>query len=97
MADLYKSGAAMPRKPESRRVIEQILWDPRFNPADYQLAYLHRGVQGERKTVPLSRVLNVRGSWLTFRDEEGLEVKIPLHRVLEVRNVKTGRVLWSKA
>jgi len=86
----------MARKPKSREIIEKILWDKRFNPKDYLLSYVHRGVEGERKTVPLSRVINVRGSWLTFRDEEGVEVQIPLHRVVEILDLRSGKPLWSK-
>lgn len=87
----------MPRKPRSREIIEQILWDRRFKAEDYLLSYVHRGAAGERKNIPLSRILNVKHSWISFLDEGGVESRIPLHRVVEIRNVKTGRVIWTKA
>gem|GEM_PF-676179 len=86
----------MARKPESRRLIEKILWDPHLNPEDFQLTYIHREAEGDRRTIPLSSVLNVRGSWLTFTDG-GEEKRIPLHRVVSIYNVKEGKPVWVKA
>ncbi|KYH38225.1 MAG: hypothetical protein AYL30_005480 [Candidatus Hecatellales archaeon B24] len=87
----------MPKKPRSREIIEQILWDKRFKAEDYILSYVHRGAVGERRNIPLNRILNVKHSWISFIDEEGVESRIPLHRVVEIRNVKTGRRVWAKA
>lgn len=81
------------RKPKSREIIERILWDRRVRAEDYLLAYIHRGVEGGRKTLPLSRVLNVKGNWLTILNGE-VENRIPLHRVIEIINVKTGKKIW---
>ncbi|HID18218.1 TPA: DUF504 domain-containing protein [Candidatus Bathyarchaeota archaeon] len=92
-----QAGLRMPKKPKSREIIERILWDKRFKAEDYLLSYVHRGIEGERKTIPLKKVLNVRGSWVSFLDEEGLENRIPLHRIVEIRNVKTGEKIWIKA
>ena len=83
------------RKPKSREVIERLLWDRRIRREDYLLYYVHRGVEGERKGLPLTRVLNVKGSWISFL-EDGEERRIPLHRVVEIVNIRSGEKLWVK-
>ncbi len=87
----------MPRKPASREVIEKLLWDKRLKAGNIVLTYIHRGVEGERKTLSASRILRLRGGWIIYLDEKGVESQLPLHRVVEIRNTITGEVLWKKA
>jgi len=85
----------LPKKHKLRDVFNRFLWDRRLNPEDYTVTFTHRGVAEDRKTVPCSRVVKAGGSWFLYR-EGAAEVFIPFHRVLEIKNTKTGETLWKK-
>jgi uncharacterized protein (UPF0248 family) len=78
-----------------REVLNRILWDKRENPEDCEITFIHRGVYMDRKRLNCNLITEVKSSYFTY--EEGKEeVIIPLHRVVEVRNLRAGRVMWSK-
>lgn len=79
-----------------REVLNRIFWDKRESPEDYEVTFIHRGAYMDRKTVPCGSIDRVRSSWFTYESEEEGEVLIPFHRVLEIRNVKTGQLVWRK-
>jgi uncharacterized protein (UPF0248 family) len=86
------------------RVLGRLLWRGGLERA--KVVILHRGAPGDRKTIPGSRITEVKKSYLVCRDETGVssalygrgtdrQVTIPLHRVLEVR--LDGRQIWKRA
>ena len=80
-----------------RDVLNKIFWDKRLNVKDYVLTYTHRGAKENKKTVPCGLIVKIGKSWFTYKDKEtDSETFIPYHRVLEVKNIKTGKVLWRK-
>jgi uncharacterized protein (UPF0248 family) len=79
-----------------RDVLNRILWDPRERVSEYEVTYIHRGASGNMRTIPVSDIEEVRSSWFLLRDpNEGL-ITIPFHRVLEVREISSGKVVWQK-
>ena len=79
-----------------RDVLNRILWDPREKGLPYCLTFIHRGAPGDARTVMVSDIEEVRSSWFLLRDRaEGL-VTIPFHRVLEVREIGSGKTVWQK-
>ena len=78
-----------------RALFNRLLWHPDENIADCEITYLHRGAPGDRVTIPGAQICVVKASWFTYESEAGVTV-IPFHRVLWIKNVKTGRVLWVK-
>jgi uncharacterized protein (UPF0248 family) len=78
-----------------RDVLNKILWDKREKPEDYEITFIHRGVHMDRKRLKYDLITGVKSSYFTY-EEGGEEVLIPLHRIIEVRNSKTERVIWSK-
>jgi len=79
-----------------RDVLNKLLWDPRENSADYRLTFVHRGAPRDVKAIPCNLIAEVESSCFTYRSEDEGEVLIPFHRVLEIRDVKTGRIAWKK-
>jgi len=79
-----------------REVLNRISWDSRYRKEDYEVVFIHRGAQMNRRTAPCRLIRNIQPSWFTYVDEEGNETIIPFHRVLEIRNVKTGEPIWKK-
>jgi len=76
--------------------LNKIRWNKRFNPEDYVITFIHRGVKDNKKTIPYRLIASIGKSWFTYKSEEE-EVFIPYHRILEIKNIKTGEILWSKA
>jgi len=79
-----------------REFLNRIFWDPRENRADYEVVFIHRGAYMDRKSLPCSLIKEVKSSWFTYESEEEGEVVIPFHRIIEIRNVKTGQIVWRR-
>lgn len=79
-----------------REFLNKIFWDPRENRFDYEIAFIHRGAPMDRKILPCSLIKEVKSSWFTYESKEEGEVIIPFHRIIEIRNVKTGQTVWKR-
>lgn len=77
-----------------RELLNKIQWDRRQNPTEYEVTFIHRGASSDMRTIEFAAISVIGPSWFTYRD--GDEVLIPYHRVLTVRNTRTGRVVWGK-
>ena len=77
-----------------RDLLNQILWDKRFRVSDYVITFVHRGEKDDRKTISFSLITEVKASYFVYGDEE--DIIIPFHRILEIRNIRTGEVIWQK-
>jgi len=77
-----------------RDALNKILWDKRQNPTEYEVTFIHRGAPSDTRTIRFSSIVIIGSSWFVYCDGE--EVLIPYHRVLAVRNARTGVTIWSK-
>ncbi|HIQ39241.1 MAG TPA: DUF504 domain-containing protein [Methanothermococcus okinawensis] len=83
-----------------KELINKILWHPDYSPEDYEIVYLHReeserGYDNIKKRISMDRI-SIKGSFIIL--ERNYEItSIPLHRILEIRNKKTGEVLYRKS
>ena len=73
-----------------KEILNKIFWHPDYNKEDFDVVILHRGVEGDKKTISLEDV-EIKGNYLIYFD-----TYIPLHRILEIRNKKTGEILYKK-
>lgn len=73
-------------------MLNKIFWDEREDPGDYEITYVHRGAEGDRKTISAEEIKDVGASWLTLKSQE--EALIPFHRILAIRNVRANRTIW---
>ena len=78
-----------------RALLNRLLWHPDEVIADFEVTYTHRGAPGDRVTIPCAMIRAVKASWFTYEGEGGYTV-IPFHRILRIKNVKTGYSLWVK-
>ncbi|MFH1327395.1 MAG: RNA repair domain-containing protein [Candidatus Bathyarchaeota archaeon] len=78
-----------------KEIFGKIFWDKRERVEDYTVTFIHRGAPGDQKTILCTSFVNVAKSWFTYRSDEE-ETLIPFHRILEIKNLKTGKVLWRK-
>lgn len=81
-----------------KEIFNKILWDPREkkNIEDYEITFIHRGAYQNRKTISMTMIKEVKSSAFIYLSEMGEETYIPFHRILEIKNKKTGEIVWSK-
>jgi len=71
-------------------LINKIIWHPELNPGDYEIVYLHRGAENNKKTIPMDKI-SIEDSFIIYEESH-----IPLHRILEIKNLKTGKTIYDK-
>jgi uncharacterized protein len=59
----------------------------------FEITYVHRGAPDDRVTISGSGITNVRKGSFILSDEE---TQIPFHRILEVKDTRTGLIIWKK-
>ncbi|WP_292459907.1 RNA repair domain-containing protein [Methanothermococcus sp.] len=85
-----------------KELINKIIWHPNYNPKDYEIVYLHRIGNNEKrnkdqsilKAITVDKIL-IEDSFIIY-EVNNRTIHIPFHRILEVRNKKTGKVLYNK-
>jgi uncharacterized protein len=75
-----------------RSLLSRILKRP-GNASETELVYRHRGAPGDELTIKVSTISHVGKGWFMLDDRE---TQIPFHRVLRVKNLRSGEVLWEK-
>jgi len=78
-----------------RQILNKLVWDEREAISDYEVTFIHRGVPGDQKTIPCRIITQIGSSWFTYQSEEESAI-IPFHRILEIKNVRNGQVVWGK-
>ena len=73
-----------------KETLNKIFWHPNYKREDFEVVILHRGAKENKKIIPLDDV-EIKGNYLIYFD-----TYIPFHRILEIRNKKTGEILYKK-
>ncbi len=71
-------------------ILNKIFWHPDYKKEGFEVVILHRGAEENKKIISLDDV-EIKGNYLVYFD-----TYIPLHRILEIRNKKTGEILYKK-
>jgi len=76
-----------------RALLNKIIWDSRFNPEEYEVIYVSRGALGDVEKISADKIIKV---WSRGFDAavSGKTRYIPFHRIVEIKNTKTGEVLF---
>lgn len=80
----------MVRKGELEELMSKVLWKPGEGLENYEFVVITRGLPGDREVIRGSDV-SVRKGYLLVSSGEKI---IPFHRILEVRDLRTGKVVW---
>jgi uncharacterized protein (UPF0248 family) len=75
--------------------LNRIFWNQRENRGDYSVTFIHRGAYMNRKVIPFNLIKDVKASCFSY-EIYGEGVIIPFHRILEIINVKNGKLIWEK-
>ena len=79
-----------------RELLNKLFWDTTEKKDNYKIFFLHRGAALNRKNILFTSITKIHASWFTYLDENGNEILIPFHRVLDIINVKNGKSIWTK-
>ncbi len=78
-----------------KEILNKIFWDKRLNIENHVITFIHRGAKEDKKTIPCKLIVKTGKSWFLYKNMED-ETFIPYHRILEIKNIKTGEILWKK-
>lgn len=78
-----------------RDLLNEIRWDKRHDPESYSIIFIHRTDEGNIKEIPYSSIIDISGGFFTY-SYMGDEAIIPLHRVIQIKNKKTGDILIDR-
>ena len=62
-------------------------------PVDAEIVYRHRGAPNDELKINVLAVSRFGKGWFMLDDDE---TQIPYHRVLAVRNLRSGEFVWQK-
>jgi len=77
-----------------RNLLSKLRWKSREDPDRYVIAYRHRGATNDIKEVKASTIQKLGKSYFTLYSENGEEVTIPFHRILEIIDNENDSVIW---
>ncbi len=75
-----------------RRILSKILRGSQ-SVSDVELVYVHRGARDDQIAIKVSTISHIGKGWFMLDDGE---TQIPFHRVLYVKDLTSGSVLWEK-
>jgi uncharacterized protein (UPF0248 family) len=75
-----------------RSLLSRILNGPE-NASDTELVYRHRGAPRDELAIRVSSIYRLGKGWFMLDDGE---TQIPFHRVLHIKNLRSGEILWEK-
>lgn len=78
-----------------RDLLNRLRWHPEEDIKDYEITFIHRGAFQDKKTIPAKEIVDILSSYFTYKEHKEIVV-IPFHRILEIRNRKTGEISWRK-
>ena len=76
-----------------KEVLNELKWHPKKSLNSVVITFIHRGAEGDRKTILGREILSIGNSFFSYTSENR-ETYIPYHRIVEIRNDNV--VLWSK-
>jgi uncharacterized protein len=79
-----------------KNILNRLRWDPRENADNYLITYRHRGAPNDIKQISATRIVKLGKSYFTLNEEAEDETTIPFHRILEIRNLRNGALIWTK-
>ena len=76
-----------------REILNRIFWHPNEDPRNYEIVFIHRGAPNDLKVIPAWCVVKVNPGSFEY-SLGGENARIPFHRIVEIRDAKSGKVVW---
>jgi len=77
-----------------KNIFNKIFWGRREKPEDFTITFIHRGALDNLKKISASSIKHVGSSWFTIQSGDEEQAQIPFHRIIEIRNIKTEKILY---
>ena len=74
----------------AKNILNMILWHPEIQIEDCEITYLHRGAQGNLKTIWGSKIKKLERGFIILDNEN----QIPLHRIIRIEC--SQQIIWNK-
>ncbi len=82
-----------------RNILNRLRWSETEQADDYEITYRHRGAPGDVRKIRARTIERIAKSYFTMKTGNSVnseEVVIPFHRVLEIRKLTDGSLIWVK-
>ncbi|MEM0084952.1 MAG: RNA repair domain-containing protein [Candidatus Methanomethylicia archaeon] len=79
-----------------RDVLNKIYWHKDENKSDYEILFIHRGAPNNLKSFSANDIIKIGKESVNYKNKDDDVVTIPFHRIILIRNIKTGKILWKK-
>jgi uncharacterized protein (UPF0248 family) len=81
-----------------RNFLHQLRWDKFFEHdlEDIRIILVHRGAPNDEMCIAFNDIEQIDGNFMLIKNSENEEVQIPIHRILEIVNIKKNIIYWKK-
>jgi len=76
-----------------RNLLNRLLWDSEIDPSDYEIVFISRGAPNDTEIICGSALVKVWARGFEAKVRGGTKY-VPFHRIIEIRNRKTGEVIF---
>ena len=83
------------RKKTLREILNELKWHPERDLTNCEIVYVHRGAPDNKKTISGKTVKTIGPSYFIY-GEMGIETFIPFHRIIEIKDYTTGKIIWRR-
>lgn len=77
----------------AKKILDEYRWSPYKSLMNLKIKYIHRGAKGDVKVIGGRDIKFLEKSFFVI-ENEGKEVRIPYHRILEIWD--GDRIVWRK-
>ncbi|MCS7097191.1 MAG: RNA repair domain-containing protein [Candidatus Methanomethylicia archaeon] len=78
-----------------RSILNKLFWHQNYVRENYEVIFVHRGALNNIKSIPVSLITKIGKESFEYQDYYG-KIHIPFHRIILIRNIKTGEILWRR-
>ena len=76
-------------------ILNKIKWDKKENPIDNEISYRHDGALENKRSLMCSEIKTLSPNYFQYESVDGTTI-IPFHRILQIKNIKTNDILYTK-
>ncbi len=76
-------------------ILNKIKWDKKENPIDNEISYRHDGALDNKRSLMCSEIKTLSPNYFQYESVDGTTI-IPFHRILQIKNVQTNKIRYTK-
>jgi uncharacterized protein (UPF0248 family) len=83
-----------------RNLLHEYKWNSKFiqTQKDLVIIFIHRGAPNDEKSINFSNIIKIQKKFIILRemDKLGDYTNIPIHRIKNIINKKTRKIIYQK-